>query len=161
MNTDFTIEYLADHPEHTETCAAWDFGRWGSQNPLRTFNYVAGFYASSAQKDQLPLTIIAINKETKLPIGTGALWNKDGDDWPQYTPWIASIFTHHQHRGKGIARAIVIELEKAAKRLGYNEIFLHSGTAAPMYKKLGYTELETIKTKETAAGQRTLFKKTL
>ncbi len=111
------------------------------------------------QKGALPLTLVATRKD--LPIGMGSLWPQDGTHWPQYTPWIAGVFTLYRYRGQGVARAIIARLEDEARALTFEAAYLQSGSAAGYYVGLGYEALETIPTDETAAGTLTVFRKTL
>jgi len=53
------------------------------------------------------------------------------------------IFVLHEQRGKGIAIALMKELENWAKELNYSNSVLETGTlqveAIPLYKKIGYS----------------------
>ncbi len=158
---EFEIKYLADIPQHIQACAAWSFGRWGVQRKGANLENNLRIFKSSAQKNQIPLTLVAINKKTKLPIGMGSLWDQDGDEWPDKTPWIASIYTLYRYRGLGVATALVQNLERQAKKLGFLEVYLQSGSAAGFYANKGYESLEVIKTSCTTAGTATLFVKNL
>ena len=55
------------------------------------------------QKDTIPLTLVVINLATDLPVAMGSLWIKDGTEWPEKTPWIASVYTLYRYRGLGLA----------------------------------------------------------
>ena len=155
------LEYLADYPEFVEACAAWSYGRWGVQNKDASLDLSLERFGQGAQKEGIPLTILAINEDTGLPVAMGSIWESDSDRWNEVTPWIAAVFTHYRYRGQGIAKAIIARLEEEARRLGYKDIYLKSGSAAPMYLEMGYEALEIVETDETAAGTETLFKKEL
>lgn len=161
MSQDYRIAYLVDHPEHIDACAAWSYGRWGATVPGASFSRAKDRFTAGAQENDTPLTIIAIDTKTNCPIAMGSIWDKDGDEWPDLTPWIAAVFVHHRYRDQSLARAIIKELETAAKALGHKQIHLHSGSAAPMYEKLGYTAIETKINTDNAAGTSTLFTKKL
>ena len=90
----------------------------------------------------------------------GSLQKKDGIEWPDLTPFIASIFVLYRYRRNGIATKIIQTLEARGAALGHHELFLHSGAAADMYPNLGYTEVETIP-KDNSVRKLTLFKKIL
>lgn len=157
----FDIFYLAEKPECISACAAWAYGRWGVQRQNSSLDRALQKFSDGAQKEALPLTIISIDKKLGTPIGMGSLWENDGIHWPEVTPWIASVFTLYRYRNKGVAKAIIGRLEKEAKRLGFKEVYLQSGSAAMYNSKLGYRVLEIVETNETAAGTETLFKKAL
>lgn len=158
---EFEIRYLEDKLQHTKACAAWAYGRWGVQKEDGSLDRALMRYSEGAQKGALPLTFIAVDKVTGLPIGMGSLWDNDGDEWSECTPWIASVFTLYRYRGQGVARALIARLEVEAKRLGFKEVFLKSGSAAGYYPALGYEALETIPVATCAAGKETLFRKNI
>ena len=57
-------------------------------------------------------------------------------------PWLASVFVPPEHRGKGIASALVRTVEEAAKRLGYERLYLFTESATSLYAGLGWQALE-------------------
>lgn len=155
----FTIHYLADRPDCVQACAAWAYGRWGVQRKSGSLNFALHVFEQGAQKGRIPLTVVMINQATDLPVAMGSLWESDGTDWPGKTPWIASVYTLYRYRRQGLAARIIERLEHEAARLGFSTVFLHSGSAADYYRKLGYIELDQIPTQTTAAGTRTLFRR--
>ncbi len=157
--TEFGIRYLAEHPDCIQACAAWAYGRWGVQKKEASLERALSIFQEGAQIETLPLTVIALNPDNELPVAMGSLWVSDGDEWQHKTPWIASVFTLYRYRSLGLAKKIINRLEQEAMRLGYNEIYLKSGSAASFYRKLGYQEIDRIDTDATAAGTETLFMK--
>jgi putative acetyltransferase len=59
---------------------------------------------------------------------------------------IKRMFVHEQARQQGIARAVLNELEQAAKELGYERLILETGTKQPeaiaLYESHGYHAIE-------------------
>ena len=155
--SDFKIYYLANRPDCLHACAAWAYGRWGVQKTDGSLERAISVFKKGMQKDKLPLTLIVINLETGLPVAMGSLWEKDGTEWSEKTPWIASIYTLYRYRGLGLAKQLIKRLEEEARNIGFQEVYLQSGSAANFYRNLGYKEIETVKTKATAAGTETLF----
>lgn len=55
------------------------------------------------------------------------------------------IWTHAEHRRRGLGRRVLDELERHAARLGYRQVFLTTGPSQPeavgLYLATGYTEL--------------------
>lgn len=161
MRTGFSIEYLADYPKAVDACAAWDFGHWDVRKKGATLEKSYKIFAGALQKEALPLTIVAMSDETKLPVAMASLCAKNGDDWPTLSPWISSVYVHYLFRGKGIARALVERLEMDARRLGYDEVYLQTDVAAGMYRKFGYSEIDRVKSRFTIDGICVLMKKDL
>ncbi len=155
--SDFKIDYLANRPDCLYACAAWAYGRWGVQKKDGSLDRSISVFKKGMQKDKIPLTLIVINLETDLPVAMGSLWERDGTEWPEKTPWIASIYTLYRYRGLGLAKQLIKRLEEEARNIGFQEVYLQSGSAANFYRNLGYKEIQTVKTKTTAAGTETLF----
>ena len=70
-----------------------------------------------------------------------------GPDFPGGTPTaeFKRIWTHEEHRRRGLARRVLDELESRAVQLGYRQVFLTTGPSQPeavgLYLAAGYTEL--------------------
>jgi GNAT superfamily N-acetyltransferase len=157
----YRIAYLADYPQYVEACAAWNFGRWGVGSPNSSLAETLRVFEKSTHKEALPLTFIAINNDNDQPVAMGSLWGQDGDEWPDVSPWIASIFVHNRHRRSGLATRLVIRLEEEAKQLGFDTLYLKAGAAAPLYEKIGYSYVDSVKSDLTSTGKITLYTKTL
>jgi GNAT superfamily N-acetyltransferase len=75
------------------------------------------------------------------PVGCGAI-RAFSDDAME----IKRMYTVEEYRGKGIASAIVAELEKWTYELGYNTCVLETGKRQPwaisLYEKLGYKRVD-------------------
>lgn len=76
-----------------------------------------------------------------IPLGCGAIKKFDANSFE-----VKRMFTHPNARGKGLATAIVNELESWASELGASKTLLETGKRMPdaiaLYKKLGYQEIE-------------------
>lgn len=57
------------------------------------------------------------------------------------------IWTHPDHRGRGLGKRVLAELEDQARALGYSQVFLTTGPRQPeavaLYRSAGYTHLFT------------------
>ena len=88
MEFNYKICHLSEKPEHIAACAAWAYGRWGVQKEKGSLDRALHVFESGAQKDKLPLTLIAINSDNGLPVAMGSLWKTDGEEWLEKTPWM-------------------------------------------------------------------------
>ena len=93
------------------------------------------FYDQFNQIDKIKHAVVAYFNEQ--PIACGAI--------KAYTPTaieVKRMFTSTQSRGKGIASQVLVELEKWATELGYQQCVLETGKrqedAIALYKKNGY-----------------------
>lgn len=136
------IHFLADDPQFIPACASWAYGMWGTQKIDGSLDRAIKRFTESAQKNSIPRTLIALTNG--LPAGMISLWQEDCEERPDLMPWLASLYVHPDHRNKGIALALINRLEKEAKKLGYNQLFLVTGQAAAYYKQRGWTEKEKL-----------------
>jgi GNAT superfamily N-acetyltransferase len=141
MDDDFDLVYLAERRDAIDACAAWGYGQWGVQNPDRTLLWAQTRFTECVRTDGLPLSLVAINRATDRPVAMGSLWQQDGPQYGDHSPWIASLYVMEPFRGRGIAKALITRLEQEARRLGHSDIFVHTGTAEDLYRKLGYEQM--------------------
>ncbi len=79
-------------------------------------------------------------------VGSGAVWLQPAQPRPGKLsrlsmPYIMSMYTAPEHRGEGIASALVREMVRWAARKGYRRIFLHaSDRGRPVYARLGFVD---------------------
>jgi putative acetyltransferase len=97
------------------------------------------FYAQFNKTSMLKNALICYENDVAVAIGA----YKEYDD---ETAEIKRMFTLPEYRGKGIAKAILNELENWAKEEKYTTAILETGfmqtDAIALYKKLGYTITE-------------------
>ena len=93
------------------------------------------FYAQFNKSNLLKNALVCY--ENDLAVGIGAYKEYDSE-----TVEIKRMYTLPEYRGKGIAKAIVTELELWAKEEGYQLAILETGylqkDAIGLYQKLGY-----------------------
>ena len=90
--------------------------------------------------DRVPIVLVALD-DAGLLVGTASLLFDDLEGDPR-NPWLASVFVPAEQRGKGIASALVVAIEDAARRLGYPILYLFTTSAARLYAGLGWRALE-------------------
>lgn len=93
------------------------------------------FYAQFNKSNLLKNALVCY--ENEVAVGIGAYKEYDSQ-----TAEIKRMFTLPEHRGEGIAKAILTELELWAKEEGYQLAILETGymqkDAIGLYQKLGY-----------------------
>lgn len=78
------------------------------------------------------------------PAGSGVVWLQPSQPRPARLsrcsmPYIMSMFTEREFRGRGVATRLVEEMVRWANRRGYRRIFLHASAAGrPVYRRLGF-----------------------
>lgn len=75
------------------------------------------------------------------PVGCGCIKNVDTN-----TAEIKRMFVMESHRGKGISKLIMKELEQWARELRIHRLILETGNKQPeaisLYQKCGYTQID-------------------
>jgi GNAT superfamily N-acetyltransferase len=93
------------------------------------------FYSQYNKIDMLRHAVVAYDGIT--PVGCGAV-KQFGSDAME----VKRMFTQHGHRKKGVAKAVLSELEKWSAELGYTRCVLETGKRQPeaiaLYERQGY-----------------------
>jgi GNAT superfamily N-acetyltransferase len=81
-----------------------------------------------------------IARDGHVAVGCGALRRRTAS-----IAEVKRVFVRRDSRGRGIARAIMHELEQLARDAGFSEIWLETGLRQPvatrLYESLGYTRI--------------------
>jgi GNAT superfamily N-acetyltransferase len=131
---------LVERPELVDQVAAWGFAEWGHLNPGQTLQSRTAEIHERMNADRVPIVLVALD-EAGLLVGTASLLFDDLEGDPR-NPWLASVFVPAEQRGKGIASALVVAIEDAARRLGFPILYLFTTSAARLYARLGWRALE-------------------
>jgi len=131
---------LVERPEFVDQVAAWGFAEWGHLNPGQTLQSRTTWIREAMTIDRVPIVLVARDDAGPL-VGTASLLFDDLEGDPR-NPWLASVFVPAGQRGKGIASALVVAVEDAARRLGYPILYLFTTSAARLYAGLGWRTLE-------------------
>ena len=107
---------LVERPELVDQVAAWEFAEWGHLNPGQSLRSRMGWIHENMTVDRVPIVLIALDDAGTLA-GTASLLFDDLEGDPR-NPWLASVYVPAEQRGKGIASALVVAIEDAARRLG-------------------------------------------
>jgi len=94
------------------------------------------FYNQFNKTDKIKHALVYY--ENNVPVGCGAFREKESDKTE-----IKRMYVHPDYRKKGIASAVLVELEIWAKEVGYTYTILETGKNQPeainLYQKLNYT----------------------
>lgn len=136
------IEYLADHKELIPKLARWMHEEWGYLYPEHTLEIRERLVAERANKDRIPLTLVAI--EDDEPVGTVCLKLNDMDTRPELTPWLASLYVKQSRRREGIGSGLVEAIEKEAAELGAKKLYLYTPKSENFYAERGWNVRERV-----------------
>ena len=89
------------------------------------------------QPQDVVASVLALDGE--LPVGHAAL-KAFGDSLE-----VKKVIVDQAHRGRGISKLVMLELEDIAREKGFSSLILQTGDRQPeaisLYKRLGYTEI--------------------
>lgn len=136
------VEYLADHPWHLPTVAAWQHGQFGYLTPNTTLEDRTERLRRSLQKDALPMAFVALSPSGTLLGSAGILPTTITHQ--HLTPWLSSVYVPEAHRGKGIASALSRHAASEAGQLGFDRLYLFTPRSEALYARLGWTTFERI-----------------
>lgn len=131
------IERLADHADRVPTLAAWHHAEWGPFNPKVTLEARAERLARRATREGIPTAVAALVGGELA--GSASLVESDMDTHPELTPWLASVYVTPEFRKRGIASALVGEIERIAKEEGIGTLWLWTPDQERLYARLGWT----------------------
>jgi len=131
----YRIASLSEVPQHLETVARWTHAEWGapSGRSLRdTTDWFHGILRNPREE-----CVVAVAGDEAL--GLACLVDHDLESRPDLRHWLASVFVPPEQRGQGIARDLVMTIERLAARHGIPRLHLYTRSAEGLYEKLGWT----------------------
>jgi len=142
MSDGLEIAYLCDHPEYIDPIAEWLFSEWGQYKPNNTVDLVAARLRRYLNKNNIPITIIAL--QDGMLVGTATLRESDLRERLELRPWMASVYVSQDHRNKGVGSELVSSIERIATSLGYSRIHLYTPDRQNFYARLSWRVLENV-----------------
>ncbi len=117
------ISLLADYPHEASKIAKWYYEEWASMAPDFTEAMVLEkVIEKSVNRTEIPMSLVAhIHGEL---VGVLELKFRENKHHPEYEYWIGGVFTHQNHRGKGIAHNLLDSAKQKAVELGIKELYL-------------------------------------
>jgi N-acetylglutamate synthase-like GNAT family acetyltransferase len=144
MADKYQIISLRERPEFADDCAAWSYGEWATQYHMRTLAETLERYRKTASGNELPQTWLAVADDKAA--GMISLKINDHPDFPELSPWLASLFVHPYHRGQGIAEQLIKRCETEAKQIyGFTKMYLFTPNSAALYARLGWQKVRMIR----------------
>lgn len=135
------ITSLSERPAFIDACSAWTFGQWGVYS-RRTLEETRLLFASAAHGSGLPLTRVA--HEGDRPFGMASLFDNDCARRPDLRPWLAAVFVHPDHRGRGIAGRLIKAIEQDARARGETRLYLITADHQALYEGHGWHRTGTV-----------------
>ncbi len=140
MTLTLQISDLREKPEFFDAVADRVWRAWWQPNGV-PFDYIVGRLRENMVAGPVPRAFVAHDGDVFA--GTASIIASDLDERPQYTPWIAALWTEPAFRSRGIGRRLVDHAVDYAFGLSIPRVYL---TARPArrsyYDGLGWTPVE-------------------
>lgn len=133
------IVTTAARPDLLPVTARWRWDAFFSETmPL---NEVEALEATSLTDQLMPTVLVLL--ENGVPIGMVAICEDDLDNRPDLNPWLAGLYVDPKHRGRGLAKMLIAELQNLALSHRIERLTLYTSTAEKLYASLGWNVVET------------------
>lgn len=134
------LDYLRSYPQLYPQVARWiyDQFRYGFEGSWQDWLK----RVEEGQQDGSITTFIAL--EAGEPVATASFDLEDLPARPDLSPWLASVYTRPEYRGRGIAGLLVGRVEQEAQARGFDRIYLHTTDQEGFYAKRGWQRLGRI-----------------
>ncbi|TAM43498.1 MAG: GNAT family N-acetyltransferase [Gammaproteobacteria bacterium] len=128
------IAYLADRRDVIPTLAQWFYQEWAYLHPDRTLEDVERLIGERTNITKIPVALVAFEGDELL--GTVCLKVHDMDTRLDLTPWLAGLYVAVAWRRKGIGTALVSAIEKKARELQVEKLYLYTPESEGFYSRL-------------------------
>ena len=135
------IEYLADHLELIPILAQYNYDEWSCD--WKNLNETVSAYTKAVHKDQIPLTLVALDDENNL-LGFVSLVDREVNSCENLSPWLAGLYVLPEYRGKGVGRELVKRIMREAEHLEIKRFYLETGndSRVDFYAAFGWKKLK-------------------
>lgn len=136
------IDFLKKHPAKINEVSTMIFKEFVEKTgSSKKFEDVVN-YISNEMDTTFPITLVAF--ENGECIGTVSIFENDLKIREKYKPWLASLYTKPEYRGRSVGKALIDKTIEIVKELGFNELYLRTEDASDYYRKRGWIYVETV-----------------
>lgn len=141
------FEYLVDNLEMLPELAKLNHAAWGHFTPNRTFDELCAQMRARANKETLPIHLIAT--ENSQLLGGAILKLQEMPSYPEKEYCLGSVVVKHKHSGKGIGSKLALKICDLAKQRGIKQLYLQTEALdGGLYAKIGWEPVEKVIDKE-------------
>lgn len=133
---------LTEKPELLETISRWHHEEWRHLNPGRSFASRLEDMQEHLAGKSIPATWIGYLDGQ--PAGSASILESDMPERPEFSPWLASVYTLEAFRHRGLGRRLVQAVMDHAVGLGIAKLYLYTPDKAHFYARLGWQGFETM-----------------
>lgn len=140
--TTLSVTTVRERPDLLPVVAEWMWHQWW-EKAGRTLEQTEAIYAECIAVVGAPQTFVLL--EGDVPVGTVTLAQKDLEERPNLTPWLAGVFVVPERRGRGYFRALLGAFEKACRDASIETAWLFTNTAENVYLRTGWETIELVR----------------
>ena len=134
------ISDLRQRPEFFDAVADRVWQEWWKPCG-HPFDYIAGRLRENLLETPIPFALIA--SEGANFLGTASVILSDMEERPQYSPWVAAVWTEPTYRERGVGSALVDHAIQAAFAVGFGRVYLCAvQDRRDFYARRGWTQIE-------------------
>ena len=135
------IVSTVERPDLAAVVASW---HWREFRRARgeTLQQVLEAVQKSVTATRMPRTFVVLLDGA--PVGTASLAERDLDERPDLTPWLAGVFVEPAARGQGLATRLIGAVEDECRKTFIETLWLYTRTAERIYARAGWRTVETI-----------------
>ena len=136
------IDFLSNQPQKINEVSEMIFKEFvvKTGSDMKFEDVVKHF--SNTKDNTFPITLVAL--ENGECLGTVSIVENDLKIRDMYKPWLASLYTKPDYRGRGVGEKLIAKTIDVVKELGFNELYLRTEDGSDYYRKRGWTFLETV-----------------
>jgi GNAT superfamily N-acetyltransferase len=137
------VRLLADVPHLIEPVGRMRFAEWGRDDDVA--GWISGTRREAGRED-LPVTWVAVGA-SGAALGAVTLGTSDVPGRPELVPCVWGMVVGPAHRGRGVGRLLLHELERHARRRGYPVVWVLTGPpAVGYYGRCGWQRMAELPT---------------
>jgi GNAT superfamily N-acetyltransferase len=140
-----TVSLLADFPGSVRAVAHMRWQEWGHAPEPADPAWWLDVTTREAGREQLPVTFVAHSAAGEV-LGAVGLDHYDLDERRETSPWVTGLIVGRERRRKGVARALMQDLERWGADHGIGEAWVGTDLARGFYERCGWTPIEAFTT---------------
>lgn len=128
------LQQLADRPDGVETCADWALATWGASwghSRERTLAWLENLLATDGE-------VMFVASLDNQIVGMAGVERHDLASRPDLSPWLANVFVDPDFRRRGIASALVTQVERWVWARGHRRLYLFTPDQMALYQQLDW-----------------------
>ena len=134
------VRHLIDVPGAESTLAEWFIEEWEPYYGESGAGDARADLRAAAARDRLPICLVALGPDGRV-LGTIALREQSVAARTHFTPWVAAFLVGREHRGQGVGTALLAAVEREARGLGLERLYVATDVAHRLLGRRGWHRL--------------------